>query len=265
MDRRGFLKKNGGSFLLGAAVGAVAGAAGGAALRGRPAPPAPPPAARRQPGNISYAQQGEDLVLWQIAYHALGVKAPTYLDIGAYDPVIASNTYVFYLQGLRGVLVEPNPAQWDALASVRPRDVLLRAGIGAGAQREADYYVLSGSSQGLNTFSKEDAENAVKRSNGRVAIEKVLKMPLLDVNAVMQEHFGGAPTVLSVDAEGFDLRILRSIDFKRFRPPVVCAETLVFGTRRMDPAIGRFMASQDYEPRGGSFVNTVFVDRRLLA
>jgi hypothetical protein len=261
MDRRGFLKKNGGSLLLGAAVGAVAGAAGTATLRGRQAPPP----AKRQPGNVSYAQQGEDLVLWQIAYHALGIKAPTYLDIGAYDPVIASNTYVFYLQGLRGVLVEPNPAQWDALASVRPRDVLLRAGIGASAQREADYYVLSGSSQGLNTFSKEDADNAVARSNGRVAIEKVLRMPLLDVNAVMQEHFGGAPTVLSVDAEGFDLRILRAIDFKRFRPPVVCAETLVFGTRRMDPAIGKFMASQDYEARGGSFVNTVFVDRKRLA
>ena len=38
-------------------------------------------------------------------------------------------------------------------------------------------------------------------------------MPLLNINDVMAEHFQGAPTFLSVDTEGFDLAILKSIDY----------------------------------------------------
>ena len=257
MDRRSFLRTNvGGSFLLGVAGGAAAGAAAMGAFQG--------PKAR--PGNTSHAQQGEDLVLWQIAYHALGIKNPTYLDIGANDPILTNNTYVFYQQGCRGVLVEPNPALWDSLATVRPGDVLLRAGIGPGVQREADFYVIGGTSHSLlNTFSKEDADNVVARSGGRFSIEKVVKLPLLDVNQVMQTHWSGPPTVLSLDTEGFELPILQSLDFKRYRPDVLCVDTLVFGTRRIKPEILKFMASKNYEVRGGSFVNTVFVDKRHTA
>ena len=47
-------------------------------------------------------------------------------------------------------------------------------------------------------------------------IEKVVKMPLLDINAVMAEHFGGAaPDYLSVDVEGLELPIVKTIDFAR--------------------------------------------------
>ena len=45
-----------------------------------------------------------------------------------------------------------------------------------------------------------------------------IKMPLLNINDVMARHFQEAPTFLSVDTEGMDLAILRSIDFGRFRP-----------------------------------------------
>ena len=257
MDRRKFLSS---SFLMGAAAGAAAGAAGTVALAPKFLRPAP------LPGKLSYAQQGEDIVLWQILRGALGIERPTYLDIGAHHPVFNNNTFYFYERGARGVLVEPNPALHGVLEQIRPGDALVRAGIGVTAQTEAEFFVIGGSEDGqLNTFSREQAETLVKRSNGRYSIAQVLKIPLLNLNELMRKHWNGPPNLLSIDTEGFDLPILRSLDFKRMRPDVICAETLEIGGRRVLPEILQLLTQHGYEVRGGSFVNTIFIDRRHIA
>jgi FkbM family methyltransferase len=254
MERRKFLGR---SLLVGAAGGAAAGVAGTAALAPKFLRPEP------LPGKFTYAQQGEDVALWQILHHTLGIEHPTYMDIGAHHPVFNNNTYLFYGRGSRGVLVEPNPTLHVVLERVRPRDVLVRAGIGVTAQAEADFYIIGGSEDGqLNTFSPEQAEALVARSSGRYRIERVLKIPLLGINELMRKHWNGPPNLLSIDTEGFDLPILRSLDFKRLRPDVVCAETVEISGRRVLPEIMQLMAENGYEVRGGSFVNTIFVDRR---
>jgi FkbM family methyltransferase len=257
VERRKFLSS---SFLMGAAAGAAAGAAGTVALAPKFLRPAP------LPGKLSYAQQGEDIVLWQILRGALGIERPTYLDIGAHHPVFNNNTFYFYERGARGVLVEPNPALHGVLEQIRPGDALVRAGIGVTAQTEAEFFVIGGSEDGqLNTFSREQAETLVKRSNGRYSIAQVLKIPLLNLNELMRKHWNGPPNLLSIDTEGFDLPILRSLDFKRMRPDVICAETLEIGGRRVLPEILQLLTQHGYEVRGGSFVNTIFIDRRHIA
>ena len=92
----------------------------------------------------------------------------------------------------------------------------------------------------------------------------MLKVPLLNINELMRKHWNGPPNLLSIDTEGFDLQILRSIDFKRMRPDVICVETLEIGGRRVLTEIMQLMAKNGYEARGGSFVNTIFVDRRHI-
>jgi FkbM family methyltransferase len=256
--RRDFLKLQ-----VGAGTAFAAGVVGGAAVVTKTdirrfwevRPPLLPPFA-----GYHYAQHAEDIVLWDLLFAWLGVHRATYLDVGAYHPVRSSNTYLFYERDCQGVLVEPNPALWEALARVRPRDVLIRGGIGIdGKDSEADYYVISGDGQ-LNTFSKEVAESLAARSAGRHTVQKVLRLPLLDINGLMQKHWGAAPNLLSIDTEGLELPILRSIDWKRYRPGVVCVET----GRNANPVIQKLMTAQGYDVRGGTFINTIFVDRRLL-
>jgi FkbM family methyltransferase len=261
MERRKFFGKAVSStFLIGAAGGVAAGIAGTVAVAPKFLRPEP------LPGKLSYAQQGEDIVLWQILVYVLGIERPTYMDIGAHHPVFNNNTYFLYERGSRGVLVEPNPGLHRVLEQVRPRDALVRAGIGATAQAEADFYIIGGSEDAqLNTFSREQAETLVKRSNGRYTIERVMKIPLLSINQLMRKHWNGPPNLLSVDTEGYDLAILRSLDFKALRPDVVCVETVEIGGRRLLTEIMQLMAKNGYEARGGSFVNTIFVDRRHLA
>jgi len=247
----------------GLAVGASLGAAGAArVLQTEQAPPAPrqsPPPAR---GKESYAQAGEDLIVNHLLGR-LGITRVSYLDIGAYDPVYLNNTYFFYLRGHRGVLVEPNAAMCAKLRAVRPQDTTLNAGIGIGKTGEADYYVMSDPS--WNTFDRAEAEHQVRATGGGIVVTEVRKVPLLDVNEVIAGHFDGkAPTFVSIDAEGWHLAILKAIDFRRFRPPVICVETLVSGEVRQIPEIPAFLKTKNYVARGGSFVNTIFVDSTLL-
>jgi FkbM family methyltransferase len=252
-SRKGFLKGMGC-----AAAGAALGALGHRQL----APQSEAGAANGQgPFQRTYAQCGEDQIVNFILEY-IGVRKKTYLDIGAWAPVHNNNTYLFYTLGYRGVLVEPNVEACEKLREVRPRDTVIEAGIGVTSVREADYYVMTKSS--WNTFSKEEAERQEKVSNGTERIKKVIKMPLLDINQVMADHFKRAPAFLSVDTQGLELAILKSIDYSRFRPEIICAETLVTGTNKMVPETAAFMESQGYVVRGMSFVNAIFVDSKII-
>ncbi len=259
---------------LGCLVGVVAGV--GLAMALRPAtvpPPAPaaptasapakpePAPAERAPAYWrsalpSFAQQGEDIIVMTL-FSRLGIKKPSYLDIGAHDPIIYNNTFLMYVNGGRGVLVEPNPALTDRLRRARPRDTVLQVGVALTAQKEADYYVFPEASQN-NTFSLEDVRR-VEKTLGDRSRHEVTQVALVNINDIIKEHFKGeAPEFLSIDVEGLDLDILKSLDFSRYRPKIICVETLVFGENRSDEKIFDLMKSNGYTVLGSTHVNTIF-------
>jgi len=254
MNRRSFLPflSGGisGSFLLGTLGGGAAGAS--AAVAGINA--------NQAWSRFSHSQQGEDLIVESIC-RFLKVDRPAYLDIGAADPIVENNTYLFYQKGSRGVLVEPNPVFGRKLEAARPGDIVLNVGVGCNDLRESDYFMVSGRDGSyLNTFSKEEAEIIVSKSHGHRTIEKVVKMPLVNINAIIENHFPKAPDFVSIDTEGLDLEILKSLDFARYRPAVFCVETLMIGTMQIKTEILELMKANRYSIRGGTFVNTIFVD-----
>jgi FkbM family methyltransferase len=222
------------------------------------------------PGSQSgYAQFGEDLIV-NYLFHDLGIQWPTYLDIGANHPRFISNTYYFYQRGSHGVLVEPNPRLSKKLRSVRPRDIVLEIGIGS-ASTEADLYIFGGIFDGLSTFSKTEAthwETVGLKGHGPVAVDTVVRVPVIPVNEVIASHFRGrAPNFLSLDIEGNDLEVLMSLDFEHFAPDVICVESLSYdksqnGFKRTD--IIEFIRTKDYEIYADTRVNTIFVRRALL-
>lgn len=230
-----------------------------------PPPPAlDPPTLGPQPPDgrqLSYAQQGEDLIVRQ-ALSALGLERPSYLDVGAFHPTIGSNTYLLYAAGGRGVLVEPNPFMAKMLEEVRPEDTVLNAGIGFNDEKEADYFLIRDRPQ-LNTFSREQVDRYIARS-GPAALEKTLRMKLLRIVEVIEEHFEGAPDFVSIDVEGLDLEIMQTFDFARHRPAVFCIESAQFGATGVVEGIVELMRGHDYLVRGGSMINTVFVDAKRL-
>lgn len=259
MNRRTFLPwltgGIGGSYVAGAIGGAAVGS--GATVYGSHA--------LRPWGRTSHSQQGEDLIVAAICA-VLKIQRPTYLDIGAADPCQDNNTFLFYEKACRGVLVEPNPAFCRKLRSRRPGDTVLNVGVGTTNQTEADYYMIGGrDGDYLNSFSKTQVDDIVARSEGLRYIARVLKLPLVNINEIIAQHFKSAPTFVSIDTEGLDLDILRTFDFDRFRPTIFSVETIAIGTTRVVTELLDLFQSKNYSIRGGTFVNTIFVDNARLS
>lgn len=216
-----------------------------------------------------YAQFGEDEII-SYFFSQIGIKKPSYLDIGANEPRSISNTYYFYLRRCKGVLIEPNPHLYRKLKRLRPRDIILNAGVGFNEQREGDFYVFPDNASGLSTFSKEEAmhwETIGVKGLGKIPVEKVIKMPLVPVNEILNEYFSdSAPNFVSVDVEGLDLEILKSIDFGKFRPELFCVETLSYDPDQNTykrTEINEFLASVGYKVHADTYVNTIFIRQDL--
>jgi len=266
MNRRDFLV----GAASGAASAAVIGAAGRALSEQEAGAPAVPPRAGRSindpeplfQGRRSFAQQGEDLILYNLLCHEMKIPSPSYLDVGAGDPVLSNNTYALYLTGCRGVLVEPNPTLVRKLRTVRPGDVVLGCGVGLSGTSDADYYVIRGRWP-LNTFSRDTVAEYRKESEAD-PVEKVLRIPLIPINRLMADCFGSAPDLLSIDIEGLDLAVLRTLDLRAHRPAAICAETKKPGMSHDRSPVTQLLRARGYVACAGSLYNTIFADRSRL-
>ena len=209
-------------------------------------------------GRTSFSEQGEDIVLFHAVRDLLRLRTATYVDVGAAHPVLGNNTYLLYSLGGHGVLVEPNPALAARLRTRRPRDRVVEAGVGVSEATEADYFVIKGNDM-LNTFSPAQVA-ALEQARGEDPVERVLKMPLVALTRVITEQLGAAPDVLSTDVEGLDFDILQTLDFERQRPGVICAESEWTTSAGAHSPLTAFLLAKGYVPRGGSLVNTIYVD-----
>ena len=216
---------------------------------------------RRPPeSRLSFSQQGEDIVMYHALHDTLKIASPIYIDVGAAHPIRSNNTYLLYGTGCTGVLVEPNPMYAKLLREVRPKDKVVEAGIGITDAEAADYYEIKGAPM-LNTFSSEQAEYLKKTGK---EVERVTKMPLININRVIAEQLGRTPDLLSTDIEGLDYAVIKTLDLSKYRPGVICAEGVpMFEGGRLGD-LATYLLAQGYVVRGGSMVNTIFVDARRL-
>jgi FkbM family methyltransferase len=207
----------------------------------------------------SYSQAGEDAIL-RFLFKDYGAGRINYLEIGTNIPDFGNNTYLFYLQGSRGVCVEANSSLIDEINRVRPQDVILNAGVSVTGEEEADFYVFNAA--GLSTFDKKEAEN--RRSLGNFNITKVVKVPLVHINDLIKDNFNNYPHLLSIDIEGLDLSVLQSLDFVKYPIPVICVETCTYSETHIRPKdyqIQEFLFSKGYDIYADTYINTIFVYR----
>jgi len=164
----------------------------------------------------SFSQKGEDLVIDKLLGNK---KSGFYIDIGANDPVRFSNTCRFYKKGWTGINIEPNPLLIKKINEFRPKDLNLNLGI-AGAKSQMTFYSFFPDT--LSTFSEEQA--AEYQKEGFTLIDKLsIQVDSLE-NVFDQQLNGREIDFLSIDTESFDLIVLKSNNWKKYRPKIVCIE-----------------------------------------
>lgn len=206
----------------------------------------------------TFSQAGEDVIM-KFLFDGKGVSNPSFLDLGTNQPNWGNNTYLFYLGGSRGVCVEADPGLIDEIIRIRPHDKVLHGGISVESGDDAEFFVFD--EPAINTFDKTEAR--ARAQSGLHRIVRTIKVRLRTIEEVISENFQKFPDILSIDIEGLDFAVLRSLDLARFPIPVICVETCTYSEshiKKKDRSIFDYMENSGYFVYADTYVNTIFVN-----
>ena len=167
---------------------------------------------------VSHAGNLEDVVLDRVFPQETGF----FVDVGANDPVGASNTWALYERGWSGITIEPLPGACAKFMAKRPRDICLNVAVGD-AEGETSFF-LFGSGAGHSTCDRVRAEE-LQRELGQQMTE--IKVPVRTLGGIFAEHARDRDIdVVSIDAEGAEAAILRGAQLDKFRPKLIIIEAM---------------------------------------
>jgi FkbM family methyltransferase len=166
----------------------------------------------------SYAQNGEDVVLWR----ALGnIQNGRYVEVGANDPTVHSITRAFYERGWRGITIEPVPEYAERHRAERPGDLLVEAAVTNEPVDTVTLHQIDGS--GLSTLV--DAISKQHEVSGWQSHD--VQVPARSLDSILNEAGWGGLDIhfATVDVEGAEAAVLSSVDLTVWRPWVIVIES----------------------------------------
>lgn len=165
----------------------------------------------------SYSQEGEDMILRRLLENK---HQGFYVDVGAHHPRRFSNTYYFYQCGWRGINIDAMPNSMSAFARTRPRDINIEAAISDNSAN-LTFHIYEESA--LNTLDTKVVYS--HQLAGRIAREKRI-IETQPLSKILDHYLPQKQTIdfLTVDVEGFDLSVLRSNNWDKYRPQFVVVE-----------------------------------------
>ena len=209
--------------------------------------------------NVSFSKSGDDIQLKKLLPRVPG----TYVDIGCWHPVKASNTYYFHLRGWKGICVDPNPELRTRFNSARPGDTLITAGV-APTAGSMTYYMLREPHSSMNTLSQQFLQE-----NGLMGhVKQTIEVPTLRLAELLERHVQPEDRLdfFDVDVKGYDLAVLKTNDWDRFRPKIVVVESHDALAVDVESEMARYFADVGYSLAGKSVIagnlgNLFFVSR----
>ena len=219
-------------------------------------------ASRNAHAKTAFSWEGEDLIVHKVAVDVLGIKEGIYIDVGAHHPHAMSNTQYLYDRGWHGINIDAMPGSMEPFKIMRPLDINLEVGI-ARHPGQLEYSMFSNPS--LNGFLTDDVvRTQVARGSellGQIVVEVQTLSAVLEAHAIDQVDF------LTIDAEGLDEEIFKSLDLTRWRPRLVMMEILgasdVISVQ--SSSTNRLMTENNYTLYSRMHFSALYMDRALLA
>jgi FkbM family methyltransferase len=158
-------------------------------------------------------------------------KGPaTYVDVGAGPAVSSSNTWAFYQEGWRGLLIEPLPTFWYDLLRLRPGDHVSP--------------LAASNVKGIARLRAADGSSSI-RPDWSIAEHAEILVETDTLASILQAYpeVRQACRLCSIDVEGLELEVLEGIDWNSFHPAVFVVEYRKFESDRLGVDL-----SSEWEP-----------------
>ena len=165
-----------------------------------------------------YSSEGEDLFLKK----KLNLKKKGfYVDVGAYHPIRKSNTMILYQNGWRGINIDANQFSIDLFNFVRPHDVNFNLAISDKSEKINFYSSKEHDPQSTasKSFLKHDYIDQNRKYNKKKIEARTLNYVLKN-----SKYNGQKIDFLNIDVQGYDYKVLKSLDFKAYKPKYICVE-----------------------------------------
>lgn len=176
-----------------------------------------------------------------------------FLDIGAHDGQTGSNTYFFEKElGWQGICFEPLPHLFKQLKECRDC-ICINACVGSTEGRVPFLHLNSVDEQlsGMcSTYDKRQLDVVMNDLSVYGGDCKIMQLPCVRLNDVLDRYGITHVDYFSLDTEGSELEILKSIDFSKVKIDMMSVENNFH-----EPFIREFL-----ESKGFFFVEHVVVD-----
>ena len=174
-----------------------------------------------------------------------GVASGFFVEVGANDPFVHSQTWHLEQRGWTGVLIEPQPDLVQALRAKRAAAVFAAACSAPAAAGKTMRLHLAGPCSSL------DGHLAVTGVTAATAIE----VPVRTLDDILTEARAQTPIdFLSIDVEGHEVEVLRGFDIRRWRPRLIMLEDHVVNLRKH-----RYLSALGYRLIRRTGVNSWYV------
>jgi hypothetical protein len=104
--------------------------------------------------------------------------------------------------------------------------------------------------------------NLEKSGNKVVEVKRIKMVP---VNNIFEQYFPQVQVdLMSVDAEGVDLEIIRSMNFSKYTPKVICIETINYtpdGTGTKRHSLCELIENAGYFEYANTNINSIFINK----
>jgi FkbM family methyltransferase len=204
----------------------------------------------RRPGNYQ-AQHGEDR--WLERYFG-GKKSGFFVEVGAYDGVVLSNTFFFESVGWTGVLVEPDAAKAAQCRVNRPGSRVFEcAAVASAAIDHITFFAVEGG----EVYSTTHMTDAHKRRLASYGLDgAAIRVAAMTLDAILESAGATRVDFVTIDVEEGEIEVLKGFDIDRWRPAVVIVET---ASRFRKAAIRRYFTKHGYVFRDSVGVNDIYV------